>query len=486
MSLTEETMAGLIDRMEELAPVADLFEIRADLVLDLDLLTLMRAKTRPLLLTCLPMAEGGRWLDDDPQRRLMLLEGVKRGFDYVDVNFRSKYVDVMMEKSGRGLVVSYHDLEGTPADLDSLYRQMADCGADIVKIAVVPRSVAEVGRLLSFAQRVAQRGGPPLIALAMGPLGIITRVAAGRYGAPFTFASAAEGAEAAPGQLPAAQMADLYRVRSVNPATRVYGVLGSDVARSLSPVLHNRAFEARGLDAVYVPLQAEALEPFVHALPALDLAGFSVTRPYKVAMLDHLDAVEEASAVCGSVNTVVVKNGALQGSTTDGAGVLIPLRRRIEVKGRSVVILGAGGAARAAALALRRKGARVTLLGRDLLQAGDAAQAAGCAHGALKDVATYPWDILINATPIGSATNPDLTPVPARLHRPGTIVFDMVYDPLATRFLREAQAAGCTIIDGLEMLLSQAIVQFETWTGLEAPVEAMRSAALYLVQEQEG
>jgi shikimate dehydrogenase len=320
----------------------------------------------------------------------------------------------------------------------------------------------------------------------MGPLGIITRVAAGRYGAPFTFASAAEGAEAAPGQLPAAQMADLYRVRGVNPATRVYGVLGSDVARSLSPVLHNRAFEARGLDAVYVPLQAEALEPFVHALPALDLAGFSVTRPYKVAMLDHLDAVEEASAVCGSVNTVVVKNGALQGSTTDGAGVLIPLRRRIEVKGRSVVILGAGGAARAAALALRRKGARVTLLGRDLLQAGDAAQAAGCAHGALKDVATYPWDILINATPIGSATNPDLTPVPARLHRPGTIVFDMVYDPLATRFLREAQAAGCTIIDGLEMLLSQAIVQFETWTGLEAPVEAMRSAALYLVQEQEG
>ena len=486
VSLTEETMAGLMDRMEELAPVADLFEIRADLVLDLDLLTLMRVRSKPLLLTCLPMAEGGRWQDDDPQRRLMLLEAVKRGFDYVDVNFRSKYLDVMMEKSGRGLIVSYHDLEGTPADLDGLYAQMADCGADIVKIAVNPRSVAEVGRLLAFAQRVAQRGGPPLIALAMGPMGIISRVAAGRYGAPFTFASAAEGAEAAPGQLPAALMADLYRVRDVNPATRVYGVLGSDVARSLSPVLHNRAFEARGLDAVYVPLQAEALEPFVHALPALDLAGFSVTRPYKVAMLDYLDAVEEASAVCGSVNTVMLKSGALQGSTTDGAGVLIPLRRRVEVKGKSVVIVGAGGAARAAALALRRKGARVTILGRDLAKAGDAAQAAGCAHGALKDMATYPWDILINATPVGSAANPDATPVPARLHRPGTIVFDMVYDPLATRFLREAQAAGCTIVDGLEMLLAQAIVQFETWTGLEAPVDAMRSAALFLVQEQEG
>jgi 3-dehydroquinate dehydratase/shikimate dehydrogenase len=485
VSLTEETMAGLMDRMEELAGIADLFEIRADLVLDLDLLTLMRVKAKPLLLTCLPVVEGGRWQDDDPQRRLMLLEAVKRGFDYVDVNFRSKYLDVMMEKSGRGLVVSYHDLDGTPADLDSLYGQMADCGADVVKIAVSPHSVSDVGRLVAFARRVAQRGGPPLIALAMGPLGVITRVTAGRYGAPFTFASAAEGAEAAPGQIPAALMADLYRVRAVTPATRVYGVLGSDVARSLSPVLHNRAFEARQLDAVYVPLQAEALEPFVHALPAFDLAGFSVTRPYKVGILEHLDVVEEASAVCGSVNTVVVKNGSLQGSTTDGAGVLIPLRKRTEVKGKSVVIVGSGGAARAAALALRRKGARVTILGRDLAKAGDAAQAAGCAHGALKDLGTYPWDILLNATPLGSAASPDLTPVPARLHRPGTIAFDMVYDPLATRFLREAQAAGCTIIDGLEMLLSQAIVQFEAWTGLEAPVDAMKSAALFLVQEQE-
>jgi 3-dehydroquinate dehydratase/shikimate dehydrogenase len=485
VTLTEETMAGLMDRMMELSGVADLFEIRADLVLDLDLLTLLRARTKPLLLACRPVAEGGRWQDDDPSRRLTLLEAVKRGFDYVDVEYRSKLLDVMMEKSGRGLVVSYHDLEATPADLDGLYAAMADCGADVVKIVVTPRSIADVGRLLSFARRTARAGGTPLVPIALGPMGLITRIVAGRYGAPFTYASAAPGAEAAPGQIPAPLMDDLYRVKRVTAATRVYGVLGTNVTRSLSPVLHNRAFEARALDAVYVPLQAEALPPFLSALPALDLAGFSVTRPYKVAIVDHLQEVEEAAAVCGSVNTVVVKNGGLQGSTTDAAGVLIPLRKRIEVKGRSVVIVGAGGAARAAALALRRKGARVTILGRDLGKAAAAAQAAGCAHGALRDAATYPWDVLINATPLGSAAAPELTPVPARLHRPGTIAFDMVYDPLATRFLREAQAAGCTIIDGLEMLLAQAMAQFETWTGLEAPVDAMKSAALYLAQEQE-
>ena len=160
-------------------------------------------------------------------------------------------------------------------------------------------------------------------------------------------------------------MADLYRVRDVTAETKVYGILGRDVLRSLSPVLHNRAFEARGLDAVYVPLQAEALAPFIEALPALGLSGFSVTQPYKVEILPYLQEVEEPAALCGSVNTVVVHDGTLRGSTTDGTGVLAPLKKKIDVKGRNVVILGAGGAARSAALALIRKGAHVTLLARD-------------------------------------------------------------------------------------------------------------------------
>lgn len=486
VSLTEETTAAVVERMNALAGMADLFEIRADRILDLDLLSILRSKPRPLILSCRPTTQGGRWTGDDQRRRMVLLEGVKRGYDYVDIEYLSEdMLDVMMEKSGGGLIVSHHDLERTPEDLDGLYSAMSERGADIVKIAVTPQTVADVGRLLEFAARCVDCGGPPLIAIALGPMGAITRIAAGRYEAPFTYASAAAGSEAAPGQVPVGLMDDLYRVKQVTAATRVYGVLGSEVTRSFSPVLHNRAFEARQVDAVYVPLQADSLEGFIQSVPAFGLAGFSVTRPYKTEILRFLQEVDETAALCGSVNTVVVHEGMLQGSTTDGVGVLAPLKKRLDVKGKDVVVLGAGGAARAAALALQRKGANVTILSRDADRAAFVAESVGGRHGNMAALRQQTWDVLINATPVGSSSAPEESLVPPGLHRPGTIVFDMVYDPFETRLLREAAAAGCTVINGLEMLLAQAVAQFETWTGLEAPLDVMKSAAIYLAQAQE-
>jgi 3-dehydroquinate dehydratase / shikimate dehydrogenase len=487
-SLVEETTAGVIARMKELSGISDLFEVRGDVVRDLDMLTILRAKTEPLLFAARSVSEGGRWPDADPRRRMVLLEAVKRGYDYVDVEYRSQYLDVMAEKAGRGLVVSYHDLEGVPENLDLLYASMCECGADVVKIAVTPRSIADVASLMAFATQTGTAGGTPLVALAMGPLGVITRIVGGRYGAPFTYACAAAGAEAAPGQIPAALMADLFRVRNIGAETRVYGVLGRSVQRSLSPVLHNRAFEAAGVDAVFVPLQAEALGPFIEAVPQLGLSGFSVTTPYKVDILPFLQEVDEAAALCGSVNTVMVHDGMLQGSTTDGLGVLTPLRKRVDVKGKNVVILGAGGAARSAALSLLRRGAEVTLLARDPASAEFVAAAIGCGFGDIAELGACAWDVLINATPVGWASGADAgrSPIPASAHRAGTVVFDMVYDPLVTPFLRDAEAAGCATIDGLEMLISQAVAQFESWTGLAAPVQEMKSAALFLAQKQEG
>lgn len=476
VSLREPTTLGIVDRMADLADAADLFEIRGDLVTDLDLLAIVRAKTRPLLFTCRGASEGGRLDDADPRRREALREAVRRGFDYVDVEYRSGLLDLIVQKTGHGLVISYHDLAGTPDELPRLYEAMAGRGADIVKIVVTPRSIMDVGRLLDCAAQAARGGGPPLIPIALGPLGIVTRIVAGRSGAPFTYASATAGSETAAGQLPASLLADLYRVRSVSAATRVYGVLGSDVARSLSPVLHNRAFAACGLDAVYVPLQAEDLQAFLTALPALGLAGFSVTRPYKESILPHLNELDEAAALSGSVNTVLVRDGLLQGSSTDGMGVLAPLKRRRALKGQRALVLGAGGAARAAALALGRRGAQVTVLARDPQRAAAVAQAVGCRSGHLGDLAACEWDVLVNATPLGSAGSADETPVPAQVHRAGSVVFDMVYDPVETRLLREARAAGCSVVDGREMLVAQAAAQFETWTGVEAPVDVMRAA----------
>jgi 3-dehydroquinate dehydratase/shikimate dehydrogenase len=484
VSLTETTTAGLVDRMIDLAPVADLFEIRADLVEDLDQITVLRARTRPLVFTCLPRSEGGRWPDNDPNRRLKLLEAVKRGFDYVDVNLRSNLVDVMVEKAGRGLIVSYHGLDGLPDDLPALMSAMRERGADIAKIAVMPKTVADVGRLMAFARSVAESGGPPLSPIARGPLGVPPRLLGGRSGAPFTFASTADGAEAAPGQVPLDRMAGLYRVRQVGPGTRVFGLLGRGISYTLSPVIHNAAFAALGIDAIYVPLDADSLDAFLAALPGLQVSGFSVTQPYKVELVRHLAAIDEVGRECGAVNTVVVDGAALRGWNTDGVGVVAPIVQRLEPRGKRIVILGAGGAARSAALSLVRRGAAVTVLARRAEKAAAIAAGLGCASGDLAEIARYDWDVLINATPVGSVSQRDATPVRADLLRSDGLVMDMVYAPRETRLLREARERGCTVIDGLEMLLAQAAAQFEIWTGRGAPVAAMRAALIEAAGER--
>lgn len=473
VSLVEASTGALIERMGTLEPYADLFEIRGDQVAELDLAAVHRARTRPLLFTCRP---GGRVSAE--RRRELLLQVVGQGVEYVDIEDDAGWPEINAAKSGRGLVVSHHDFESTPADLDGIYRRAKQQGADIVKIAVTPRSVADVGRLLALARGVRERSDVPLMAIGMGPLGIVTRVIGGRYGAPFTYACPDVDSAAGPGQIPAQTMAESYRVRDVGPGTQVYGVLGAAVTHSLSPAMHNAAFAAHGVDGVYVPLQANSLEAFMNALPNLDLAGFSVTRPYKAVIVPHLHEVEKQAARCGSVNTVTVTDGKLIGSTTDGAGVVLPLCARLDLAGQRILILGAGGAARSAAFALCAEQSHVTVCARRAEAAAAVASGVGCGHMAWASRSTGAWDILINATPLGSREEPDTSPLAAEHHRSGTIVFDMVYDPLETRLLREARAADCTTIDGLEMLAAQAAAQFHTWTAVKPSVELMRGAAL--------
>ena len=476
ISLTDKTTLEIVDHLIDLAPLADLFEIRADLISDLDMLTILRARTRPLVFTCLPRSEGGQWPDDDANRHLRLLEAVKRGFDYVDVNLRSDFTEVMVEKSGRGLIVSYHALDGMPDDLSGLMAQMRERGADIAKIAARPRTLAEVGRLMAFAQSVAECGGIPLIPIAMGSLGLPSRLLGGRSGVPFTFAAAADGAEAAPGQIPAARMAKIFRAREIGPGTKVYGLVGRDVANSLSPVLHNAAFAAARINAVQVPIEADSVDSFLAALPGLRLAGFSVTRPYKNEIVARLHEVDDRARAFGSVNTVTVRDGRLCGTSTDGLGLLAALTPRIDPDGKRVAIVGAGGAARAAVGTLLRRGAVVTVLSRRPEQARNLAKEMGCASADLAAFASCEWEILINATPAGSSVAPGVLPVPAEtLHR-GGVVLDMVALPRETPLLREARQRACVAIEGGEMLLGQAVAQFETWTGQAAPVGEMRAA----------
>jgi 3-dehydroquinate dehydratase/shikimate dehydrogenase len=477
VTLTEGHTDGALRRMEELAPLADLFEVRADLMAAADLRALREGAPRPLVLTCRAASQGGQMPDGDPARRATLVAGLDLGFDYVDVEHELLSSTIRAAAAGRRLVLSHHDLTGTPGDLEGLYERMCEPGPAVVKIAVTPRIFADVGRVLALCEHVRERGPVPLIAIAMGRLGLPTRLLGGRYGAPWTYAAAAAGREAAPGQLGADAMARLFRVRDVTRHTRVYGLLGADVSRSLSPALHNRAFAERGMDAIFVPISADDLDAFWNALPLLDLAGFSVTRPYKGDVVPRLASVDEGARRMASVNTVTRNGNGWAGASTDGAGVVRPLAQRPALRGRDVVVLGAGGAARAAASALVAEGARVVILARDQERAAEAAELSGCVSAPLSSLPQTPWDILINATPVGQSPREGESLVPGALLRPGRLVFDMGYAPRETRLLREARAAGCVVVDGLEMLAAQGALQFELWTGQDAPREAMWSAA---------
>ena len=269
--------------------------------------------------------------------------------------------------------------------------------------------------------------------------------------------------------------------------TKVYGVLGQPVRHSLSPAMHNAAFSALGLDAVYLPLPVDDIADAVRGIRALGLAGVSVTIPFKESMIPYLDAIDATSRQIGAVNTVKIeqtKEGRLlHGSNTDWIGVVRALREVTTLKDKHVVVLGSGGSARAVGFGLLAAGARVALSSRDANKGQELASRLRCLWVPLTMADSLRGEILINTTSVGMNSEESLIQ-PFTLHH-YDIVMDIVYSPLHTRLLRDGTMAGCTIVTGLEMLLFQGVAQFELWTGKKAPVAIMRQALLDALENRE-
>ncbi|HIJ73981.1 MAG TPA: shikimate dehydrogenase [Candidatus Hydrogenedentes bacterium] len=288
-------------------------------------------------------------------------------------------------------------------------------------------------------------------------------------------------------------------MRSIDTATRLCAVIGNPVEHSLSPRIHNAAFEAAGLNYVYVAFRVEDIAGCLAGMRALpSFRGLSVTIPHKMRVMAHLDAIDAIARHVGSVNTVTNDNGTLIGSTTDGPGALRAFADAgVSLDGKRVLFVGSGGAVRAVAFAVAEltRAEQICILGRtpervaaivdDLRAKTAVAVASGHLSNALTEaMATH--DVVIHGTPIGMYPNADQTGVPAALFRQGQVILDMVYRPYRTRLLREAEDAGCTTIAGVEMLVNQAVLQFETWTGVAAPAAVMRNAVVgELAKEQQ-
>jgi 3-dehydroquinate dehydratase / shikimate dehydrogenase len=377
------------------------------------------------------------------------------------------------------VIVSSHDFDAMPGDLVERAREMRRTGAEVIKLAVKTTTLSDCVTLLD-ASRDEEAASGKSVWIGMGPAGLPTRALAWKFGNAWTYAGRIRGV----GQVSADTLLREYRYRWVDELTSVYGLTGSPIAHSVSPAMHNTAIAAAELDAVYLPLPAEDADDFLRFARAFDVKGASVTIPFKVALRERVDEVDAVSQQVGAINTIRREADRWTGRNTDVPGFLQPLTdRQVPLRGTRVSILGSGGSARGVAVALVREGATVTVHGRDVARAALVAAAAACQAGEYPPPAGA-WDLLVNCTPVGMHPDVDATPIdPALLT--GRLVYDLIYNPGTTRLLRDARAAGCEVIGGLDMLVAQAALQFEWWTGVRPSRTLLRAAALDRLAEFE-
>ena len=439
--------------------------------------------------TCRLTPNGGRF-DSTPQAQLELLgRAAQSGFQIVDLELESAEAlkPAALEPlraTGAGIIVSYHNFYETK-DLDQVYERIQPFTPDFIKIVPTAQTLADNVTLMRFIERASDSAS--VIGICMGDAGIISRVLGLRAGSVFTFAAATAGDETGPGQIAARTLVETYRIDEVDAATKVYGVAGNPVGKSLSPVMMNAAFRRETVNAVYLALQTTAVEDLVSIIRDIPIHGVSITMPHKQAILPYLEHMDPLSKKIGACNTVLRvasgdEKGKLYGFNTDVAGIIVPLERRLTLKGARVLVLGAGGSARAAVFGLRDKGADVFIYNRTPETAAKLSKQSGAKVIKREAIAKTTFDVILNATPVGMAENSAeqiLGPDDLKTR----YVFDLVYNPADTPLIRMARAQNIQVITGVEMFVQQGARQFEIWTGKPAPEEEMLRIVVHALRQ---
>jgi 3-dehydroquinate dehydratase/shikimate dehydrogenase len=487
------------DAVERAAEVADIIELRLDCLDDVDaaerVMDHARLFGRPLILTLRSAEQGGHSSIDYKSRRQFWSSLRPPATDcFVDLEYDlvqdlSSAVSMQLDADWKQVICSHHDFKVVPPELDRIYERMTATPAGIIKIAAQANDAIDCLPILRLLER-ARKENRELIAIAMGPAGIMTRVLGPSRGSFLTYGSLDDENATAPGQLTARELRDVYRIERIDSETEVMGIVGNPVSQSLSPLMHNAAFAAANLNAVYLPFQTQDVTEFLRRMVhpktreiAWNLRGLSVTIPHKSTVMPLLDWIDETAKEIGAVNTIIVRDDQLHGYNTDGSGFIAPLLNRFgSVRYVRCAVIGAGGAARAACWALIKEGASVDLFARNVDRAATTANDSGVPCRELSEADFTGFDIVINATPLGmSGATRGMTPATAAQLQGVRLAYDLVYNPIETVFLREARAAGCDTLTGIEMLIAQAAEQFRLWTGKEPDLEVMRDAALSLI-----
>lgn len=465
VSLTGPSMEEARAQIAGSSRHADLFELRIDLLTGPDIRKLVASVRKPVIATCRPVREGGRFAGSEGERFALLLCAVDAGARYVDLELGAwkEGREYLGAASGKvRWIVSHHVLDRYPRGVRALYHAMRKTGAEILKFAYTADDAWQMQAALRFFA-LARADRQPAIAIAMGEAGEASRILYKVFGGWATFAGTEDGGQSAPGQIPASTMKTMFRSHMRTVRTRVFGLVGNPVGQSKGIYIHNPLYRRLGRDAIYCRFKVGDLPRFMRTFDGV-LSGCSVTSPHKEGMMKFLATIDPAARSLGAVNTVVRRSGGYFGANTDARGGLDAIERKIRVHGKRLLILGAGGAARAIAGEAARRGACVYIANRTVARARGVARALGVGWTALDRIVSLNPEIIVNATSVGMWPDIDASPVP---EIPGSVkvAFDVIYNPPRTRFLKEAERQGVATVTGVEMYAGQAVEQIRLLTG---------------------
>ncbi len=461
---------------------AALVELRLDwLSRPPDVVRLLEQRPTPVVVTCRRQSDRGRWRGSEEQRQAILRTAIASGAEYIDLE--SEIAGSIPRFGDTKRIVSHHDFDETPENLEEIYARLKTLDPDVIKLVTMANTPADSVRLL----KLVSESDVPTVGFCMGELGLTSRLLCGKYGSPFTFATFNKDRELAPGQLSFDEMRDVYQFEKINSNTQVFGVLGDPIAHSMSPLLHNLAFQDQKLDAVYLPMRVPPgmLTRTLEAFEWLGVRGYSVTIPHKEAVLEITDRFVGPVRGIGAANTLYRDaQDRWSAANTDHEAAMECIRIALGepadktdfLKGKMVLMLGAGGVARAIAYGLLRAGAVLSITNRSEQRGVELAAAMQCQHVKWANRVRSLADIIVNCTSVGMHPDLDETPYQMNWITEGQLVFDTVYNPENTLLLKDAREYGWQTASGLDMFVRQAAAQFELFTGRRAPLDRFQDA----------